>query len=223
MELKYPKLSSGIKLVYASWWCMLLGAIVGLVGGIATLSAEAVVIVFVELAALVLELLVYGLQVPGLYKAGKDDARYKKLFFMLIAELLIAVAVFAAVLSLSYELIFWVGVIGGLACAVLEPLRYGLFVKYTEELVRENGDAGVAGYYKAIRNCFFICYGGIIIGSIITAMEFLGWLGVLLIIVAFFSGLAVFILYGIFLRNTNRFFKDLKQTEQDTSEEVLAE
>ena len=47
-----------------------------------------------------------------------------------------------------------IGIIGGLTCMVLEPLRLCLFVKYTEELVRENGDAGVDGYYKTIRNCF---------------------------------------------------------------------
>ena len=96
---------------------------------------------------------------------------------------------------------------------VLEPLRLCLFVKYTEELVRENGDAGVDGYYKTIRNCFFVAYGGILIGSFITAMEVLTWLGVLLIVASMFSVIAMFVFYGIFLRNTNRFFKTLRVTE----------
>ena len=155
----------------------------------------------------------YGLQIVGLYKAGKDKKQYKKVFFMLLAELLIAAAVILATVMQSYVLILLIGVIGGLACAVLEPLRLCLFVKYTEELVRENGDAGVDGYYKTIRNCFFISYGGVIIGSIIMGMEVIIWLGVLLIVVAMFSALASFIFYGIFLHNTNGFFKTLEKTE----------
>ena len=213
MELKYPKISSGIKLVYAGWWCTLLGVVASLVGGFAAIFAGVGFVILVELAAGVLELLVYGLQVAGLYKAGKDDERYKKVFYMLVTELLIAVAVILATLLQSYVLIALIGIIGGLTCMVLEPLRLCLFVKYTEELVRENGDAGVDGYYKTIRNCFFVAYGGILIGSFITAMEVLTWLGVLLIVVSMFSVIAMFVFYGIFLRNTNRFFKTLRVTE----------
>ncbi len=213
MELKYPKISSGIKLVYVSWWCTLLGVVASLVGGFAAIFAGVGFVILVELAAGVLELLVYGLQVAGLYKAGKDEARYKKLFYMLVTELLIAVAVIVATLLQSYVLIALIGIIGGLTCMVLEPLRLCLFVKYTEELVRENGDAGVDGYYKTIRNCFFVAYGGILIGSFITAMEVLTWLGVLIIVASMFSVIAMFIFYGIFLRNTNRFFKTLRVTE----------
>ena len=213
MELKYPKISSGIKLMYAGWWCTLLGAVAGFVGGLAAIFAGAGFAILVELAAGILELLVYGLQVAGLYKAGKDEARYKKLFYMLVTELLIAVAVIVATLLQSYVLIALIGIIGGLTCMVLEPLRLCLFVKYTEELVRENGDAGVDGYYKTIRNCFFVAYGGILIGSFITAMEVLTWLGVLLIVASMFSVIAMFVFYGIFLRNTNKFFKTLKITE----------
>ena len=213
MELKYPKISSGIKLVYAGWWCTLLGVVASLVGGFAAIFAGVGFVILVELAAGVLELLVYGLQVAGLYKAGKDEARYKKVFYMLVTELLIAVAVIVATLLQSYVLIALIGIIGGLTCMVLEPLRLCLFVKYTEELVRENGDAGVDGYYKTIRNCFFVAYGGILIGSFITAMEVLTWLGVLLIVVSMFSVIAMFVFYGIFLRNTNRFFKTLRVTE----------
>ena len=213
MELKYPKISSGIKLVYAGWWCTLLGVVASLVGGFAAIFAGVGFVILVELAAGVLELLVYGLQVAGLYKAGKDEARYKKLFYMLVTELLIAAAVIVATLLQSYGLIALIGIIGGLTCMVLEPLRLCLFVKYTEELVRENGDAGVDGYYKTIRNCFFVAYGGILIGSFITAMEVLTWLGVLLIVASMFSVIAMFVFYGIFLRNTNRFFKTLRVTE----------
>lgn len=213
MELKYPKISSGIKLVYVSWWCTLLGVVASLVEGFAAIFAGVGFVILVELAAGVLELLVYGLQVAGLYKAGKDEARYKKLFYMLVTELLIAAAVIVAILLQSYMLIALIGIIGGLTCMVLESLRLCLFVKYTEELVRENGDAGVDGYYKTIRNCFFVAYGGILIGSFITAMEVLTWLGVLLIVVSMFSVIAMFVFYGIFLRNTNRFFKTLRVTE----------
>ena len=213
MELKYPKISSGIKLMYVSWWCTLLGVVASLVGGFAAIFAGVGFVILVELAAGVLELLVYGLQVAGLYKAGKDEARYKKLFYMLVTELLIAAAVIVATLLQSYVLIALIGIIGGLTCMVLEPLRLCLFVKYTEELVRENGDAGVDGYYKTIRNCFFVAYGGILIGSFITAMEVLTWLGVLLIVASMFSMIAMFVFYGIFLRNTNRFFKTLRVTE----------
>lgn len=211
MDLKYPRISKGIKLMYAGWWCTVLGAVAGLVGGFASIFAGLGLIVFLELAAGGLELLMYGLQLVGLYKAGKDEERYKKVFYMLLAELLIAVAAIVAVLTKSYVLIFVVGFAGGLTCAVLEPLRLCLFVKYTEELVRENGDAGVNGYYKTIRNCFFIAYGGTIIGSIITAMEFLSWLGILLIIIAMFSFVASYIFYGIFLHKTNKFFKTLEK------------
>ena len=214
MELKYPKISIGIKLMYASWWCALLGVVAGLVGGVAVATfAEAGIVILLELAAGILELLMYGLQIVGLYKAGKDKKQYKKVFFMLLAELLIAAAVILATVMQSYVLILLIGVIGGLACAVLEPLRLCLFVKYTEELVRENGDAGVDGYYKTIRNCFFISYGGVIIGSIIMGMEIIIWLGLLLIVVALFSALALFIFYGIFLHNTSKFFKILKETD----------
>lgn len=213
MELKYPKISSGIKLMYVSWWCTLLGVVASLVGGFAAIFAGVGFVILVELAAGVLELLVYGLQVAGLYKAGKDEVRYKKLFYMLVTELLIAAAVIVATLLQSYVLIALIGIIGGLTCMVLEPLRLCLFVKYTEELVRENGDAGVDGYYKTIRNCFFVAYGGILIGSFITAMEVLTWLGVLLIVASMFSMIAMFVFYGIFLRNTNRFFKTLRVTE----------
>lgn len=213
MELKYPKISSGIKLMYVSWWCTLLGVVASLVGGFAAIFAGVGFVILVELAAGVLELLVYGLQVAGLYKAGKDEARYKKLFYMLVTELLIAAAVIVATLLQSYVLIALIGIIGGLTCMVLESLRLCLFVKYTEELVRENGDAGVDGYYKTIRNCFFVAYGGILIGSFITAMEVLTWLGVLLIVASMFSMIAMFVFYGIFLRNTNRFFKTLRVTE----------
>lgn len=213
MELKYPKISSGIKLMYAGWWCTLLGVVASLVGGFVAIFAGVGFVIFVELAAGILELLVYGLQVAGLYKAGKDDTRYKKVFYMLVTELLIAAAVIVAILLQSYVLIALIGIIGGLTCMVLEPLRLCLFVKYTEELVRENGDAGVDGYYKTIRNCFFVAYGGILIGSFITAMEVLTWLGVLLIVVSMFSVIAMFVFYGIFLRNTNRFFKTLRVTE----------
>ena len=213
MELKYPKLSVGIKLMYISWWCALIGAVVGFVGGIASAFAGAGLAVVVELAAGVLELLLYGLQLAGLYKAGKDEERYKKVYYMLLTELLIAVVLIAVMFTQSYVLIFGVGVIGGLVCLVLEPLRLCLFVKYTEELVRENGDAGVDGYYKAIRNCLFISYGGVVIGSIITALEVIQWLGVLLIVVAMLSALACCIFYGIFLHNTNKFFKTLEKAE----------
>lgn len=213
MELKYPEISSGIKLVYVSWWCTLLGVVASLVGGFVAIFAGVGFVIFVELAAGILELLVYGLQVAGLYKAGKDDTRYKKVFYMLVTELLIAAAVIVAILLQSYVLIALIGIIGGLTCMVLEPLRLCLFVKYTEELVRENGDAGVDGYYKIIRNCFFVAYGGILIGSFITAMEVLTWLGVLLIVASMFSVIAMFVFYGIFLRNTNRFFKTLRVTE----------
>lgn len=213
MELKYPKLSSGIKLMYASWWCILLGVVVGLVGGFASIFAGVGLIIFLELAAGILELLTYGLQVVGLYKAGKDEERYKKVFYMLLTELLIAVAAIVVIFTKSYVLIFLVGFVGGLTCAVLEPLRLCLFVKYTEELVRENGNAEVDGYYKIIRNCFFISYGGVIIGSIITALEALTWFGVLLIVAAMFSVIAGYIFYGIFLHKTNKFFKTLEKTE----------
>lgn len=213
MELKYPKLSSGIKLMYASWWCTLLGIVVGLAGNFTAIFAGLGLIIFLELAAGILELFTYGLQFVGLYKAGKDEERYKTIFYMLLTELLIAVALIVAMFTQSYVLIFFIGVVGGLTCMVLEPLRLCLFVKYTEELVRENGDAGVDGYYKIIRNCFFITYGGIIVGSIITAMEFLSWLGILLIIASMFSIIAGYIFYGIFLYKTNKFFKTLKETE----------
>lgn len=215
MELKYPKISSGIKLMYAAWWCALIGAIVGFVTGIVAAFAGTGVALLVasvlELAAAVVELVVYVLQLAGLYKAAKDDGRYKKVFYMLLAELLIAAAVIVAALIQSYVLIFLVGIVGGLTCMVLEPLRLCLFVKYTEELVQENGDAGVKGYYKAIRNCIFVAYGGVIAGSIIAALEVLTWMGVVLIIVAMFSALAIVIFYGIFLHNTNKFFKALEK------------
>ena len=198
MELKYPKISIGIKLMYISWWCTVLGVVAGFVGGFTAIFAGMGLIILLELAAGILELLTYGLQLVGLCKAGKEEERYKKPFYMLLAELLIAVAVIVAIVAKSYVLIFVVGFAGGLACAVLEPLRLCLFVKYTEELVRENGDAGVDGYYKIIRNCFFITYGGMIIGSIITAMEILSWLGILLIIVAMLSILVVYIFYFCF-------------------------
>ena len=71
----------------------------------------------------------------------------------------------------------------------------------------ENGVAGVDGYYKTIRNCFFVAYGGILIGSIITAMEVLTWLGVLLIVVSMFSVIAMFIFYGIFYATQTDFLK----------------
>ena len=215
MELKYPKISIGIKLMYISWWCTVLGVVVGFVGGFTAIFAGMGLIVLLELAAGIFELLTYGLQLVGLYKAGKDEERYKKPFFMLVAELIIAVAAIVAIVAKSYVLLLVIGFVGGLTCAVLEPLRLCLFVKYTEELVRENGDAGVDGYYKIIRNCFFITYGGMIIGSIITAMEILSWLGILLIIVAMFSVLACYIFYGIFLHKTNKFFKTLETTEPD--------
>ena len=223
MELKYPRLSVGIKLMYVSWWCALIGAVVGFVGGMASAfagvaSGSLLVVSVLELAVMLVEFLVYGLQLAGLYKAAKDAKQYKKVFFMLVAELLIAVAAFAAVLSLNYVLMFGVGIIGGLICAVLEPLRLCLFVKYTEELVQENGDAGVKGYYKAIRNCIFVSLGGVIIGSIIAAAESLFWLGLVLIVVAMFSALAVLILYGIFLHNTNKFFKTLEKTDEADEE-----
>ncbi|MBP3578940.1 MAG: hypothetical protein J6K15_12590 [Lachnospiraceae bacterium] len=220
MELKYPKISSGIKLIYVSWWCTLLGVVASLVEGFAAIFAGGGFVILVELAAGVLELLVYGLQVAGLYKAGKDEERYKKLFYMLVTELLIAATVIVAILLQSYMLIALIGIIGGLTCMVLESLRLCLFVKYTEELVQENGDAGVDGYYKTIRNCFFVAYGGILIGSFITAMEVLTWLGVLLIVVSMLSVIAMFIFYGIFLRNTNRFFKTLRVTEVENIYDV---
>lgn len=214
MELEYPKISTGIKLMYAGWWCTVLGIVIGLVGGFAAIFAGMGLIILLELAAGILEFLMYGLQLVGLYKAGKEEERYKKVFYMLLAELLIAAAAIMAILTKSYVLIFVVGFFGGLACVVLEPLRLCLFVKYTEELVRENGDDRVDGYYKIIRNCFFIAYGGMIIGSIITAMEMLSWLGILLIIVAMFSVIASYIFYGIFLHKTNSFFKTLEKTRQ---------
>ena len=129
MELKYPKISIGIKLMYISWWCTVLGVVVGFVGGFTAIFAGMGLIILLELAAGILELLTYGLQLVGLYKAGKDEERYKKPFYMLLAELLIAVAAIAAIVTKSYVLIFVVGFAGGLACAVLEPLRLCLFVK----------------------------------------------------------------------------------------------
>jgi len=215
MELKYPKLSSGIKLMYAGWWCILLGIVASLVGGFTAIFAGMGLVILLELAAGISELLTYGLQLVGLYKAGKDEERYKKPFFMLVAELIIAVAAIVAIVAKSYVLLLVIGFVGGLTCAVLEPLRLCLFVKYTEELVRENGDAGVDGYYKIIRNCFFVTYGGIIIGSIITAMEFLSWLGILLIIASMFSVIIGYVFYGIFLHRTNKFFKTLEPTERN--------
>ena len=218
MELKYPKISSGIRLMYVAWWCALIGAVAGffiaIVAAFAGTDAALLVAGVMELAAGVLELGVYGLQLVGLYKAGKDVKRYKKVFFMLVTELVIAVAVIVAIVAQSYVLILLTSFVGGLACAVLEPLRLCLFVKYTEELVQENGDAGVKGYYKAIRNCFFAALGGVIIGSIIVAMEVLSWLGFVLIVVAMFCALATVIFYGIFLHNTNKFFKTLEKTEE---------
>ncbi len=214
MELKYPKLCSGIKLMYASWWCILLGIVAGFVGGFAAIFAGLGLIILLELAAGIFELLTYGLQFGGLYKAGKDDERYKKPFYMLLIELLIAVALIVAMFTQSYVLIFFIGVVGGLTCMVLEPLRLCLFLKYTEELVRENGDAGVDGYYKIIRNCFLAAYGGVILGSIIMALEILMWLGILLIAMAMFSAIGSYIFYGIFLHRTNKFFKTLEKQEE---------
>lgn len=214
MELKYPKLSSGIKLMYASWWCSLLGVVLGLVSGlIALVVTESLLI---ALAASGLELVMYVLQVIGLHKAGKDDKRYKKPFYMLVTELAFTVILLAVLWVESFVLLILLGIIGGLTCAILEPLRLYLFVKYTEDLVQQNGDAGVSGYTKTIRTCFIICYGGILIGSFITGMEILTWLGILLIAIAFFSALALFIFYGVFLHNTNAFFKTLEKPAETT-------
>ena len=211
MELMYPKLSSGLKKMYASWWLALLGGIVGIIISIisaVTLTGESL---FATMATSVVEIVVYALQVAGLYQAGKEENRYKKVFFMLVTELIIAVVLLVAVFTEAFLLIALVGVIGGLACAVLEPLRLCLFVKITEELVQQNGDAGVAGYYKAIRNCFFFCYGGILIGGIITGLEVVEWLGVLLVVAAVLCSLAVCFLYVFFLHNANKFFKTLEK------------
>ena len=217
MELKYPKLSVGIKLMYASWWCALIGAVAGFVGGIASafagIGVALLAAVVLEFTVAILELVVYGLQVAGLHKAAKDAGQYKTVFHMLVTELVISAVLIVVLLIQSYMLLIVVGVVGGLICAVLEPLRMCLFVKYTEELVQENGDAGVKGYYKAIRNCFFIALGGILVGSVIDALEVASWIGFLLIVVAMFSALACWILYGVFLHNTNKFFKTLEKTE----------
>ena len=81
MELKYPKVSSGLKLMYASWWLALLSGIASFIVGIISAVTFTEEGVFVTLLSAVAEMVVYALQVAGLYQAGKEEKRYKKSLF----------------------------------------------------------------------------------------------------------------------------------------------
>ena len=215
MELKYPRISSGIKFIYASWWCSLLSVVAGIISTMLAWSAmRSNMDVWIAMG---LETVLYGLQVVGFCRAAKEDKRYKRVYYMLVAELIIAAVVLVVTIMQYYLLFIICGIVGGLVCAVLEPLRLYLFVKYTEDLVQQNGDAGVNGYTRVIRNCYIICYGGVFAGGFVTGMESLFWLGMILVIAAVFSALALYIFYGIFLCKTNDFFKKLEKTERNTS------
>ncbi len=218
MELKYPKLSSGIKAIYVSWWFSFIGGVFGIACVFLTIFFfhALIGILLATVIGVVVEVVAYVLQIIGLYKASRDEDRYKKVFYMLLTELAFSVGMCIALIIKSNILFMVIGILGGLTCLVLEPLRLCLFVKYTEALVLENGDSRVKGYYKLLRNGMILLYAIAILAGIIMSINLLR-LGALAEIATMLCTLAVFVLYAVFLHKTNKFFKTVEKPKPEES------
>jgi len=220
MELKYPKLCSGLKMMCASWWISIAGSMLGgMLSAVIALiivlyeSMIAVIAAFVVLFAI--EIAIYGLQVAGLYKASKDDSRYKKLFYMLVTELGASGMICVSLLAKSRVLLIVTVLIGALICIVFELLRFFLFVKYTETLALANANKGIKGFYKAMCIISLACFITLIMACILMATESMIWLGGFFMFLAMIYELAVFVLYIIFLHKAINIFKKLEKRKEE--------
>lgn len=209
MELKYPKISSGLKMIYASWWVEFLGGLLGaaltfmafvtgmggLLGSLGSLITLAIDVVF------------YVLLIGGLYKASKEEKKYKKVLFLFIATFAFSMLMLVPIVETN---LVWTMVLTILVM-LLESVRICWFVKITEELVDKEGDAGVAGYYKVMVGCYIGVGTATICETLAAVVPALDVIEGLMAIVMMICGVVAGILYILFLHNTNKFFKTLEK------------
>ena len=205
MEWKYPKIRSGMKLVYASWWLEFLTGILETIFNFALAQGNGGL--FGTILTLVFGMVVYVLLIAGLYQAKKEEQGYKKVLYLLLAELIVAVVT----VSLDVENMMILFIVLTLLTALLETLRICLFVKVTEKLVDREGDAGVAGYYKVIKVCYIVIYLGTTLTTLGIFVPFLEKIANVLIIPVMLCSLAAGVWYVLFLHNVTKFFHSYKK------------
>lgn len=206
MELKYPKISSGLKMMYASWWVKFIGGLLEAALSLMTaVTGMGVLLSF--LISLVIDGIVYVLLIGGIYKAGKEEQRYKKVLLLYIAAIAAGLLILVPVVQTNLVCAMVLAIL----VMLLEGVRICLFVKITEELVKKEGDAGVAGYYKVMVGCYIgvgiatICET---LSAVVPALDAIeGVMAIILMICGAIAG----ILYILFLYNTNKFFKTLEK------------
>lgn len=217
MELKYPKIASGLKLIYMSWWVGFLGGIVEIILGIvlAFFLLPGIYLMLVLVGSSLFELVIMGMYMVGIYRAGKEERRYNKVLILKIAEIAIGLLSILFVVCGIDILLVLLALPICLFVLIAEPLQLCWLIKFTEELIDQEGDAGVSGYYRFIRGCIVVTYGVFFVHLFF--FGYAGLPGILCTILILVIYLVVTVLYVIFLHNATRFLNRLEKFKSDDS------
>ena len=216
MNLKYPKLKSGLNLVYASVW-------VGLAGKMfskAFVYAESILgmPLFGEWAEIIAAFVASIMLIIGMYKASKEVNNYRKVFAVAATELVLS---FVYVLSSAFESLLLIVCTGVIYMAVALA-RMWLLCETTANVLKEEGEEKLAQRSKWIGICYSIVYGYTILTLLLTLVDAAGMMVVVTLLVPI-ATIAGWILYITYLHRATEFFEELKVEEQEVPEESANE
>lgn len=207
MNLKYPKIKTGLNFVYISIW-------LGVAGKLFTKAfayAEAVLeISFIsEWMELIMALIASVVMIVGVYIASKDEKRYRIVFLVALAEL--AMSFVYGMSSASTRLV--VIVIAGVISMLAALLRYWLICRVTVNILQKEGNENIAKKGTGAGICYAVLYGCNVLVLILSLLDKGEILGTWLVFPASVASVAGWILYVIFLHQTTDFFEKLSEDE----------
>lgn len=207
MNLKYPKLKTGLNLVYISIWLGIAGKMLAKAFAYAEEILEVSLISgWVEgIMALIASVVV----ITGIYIASKEEKRYRIVFFIAIAELVVS---FVYGMSAALESLVIV-VCFGVISMLIALARFWLICSITAKVLKEEGAETIAKKGNWIGICYSIVYGYSILILLLTLVNAVGILGTWSMLIMVAASVAGWILYVVFLHQATEFFEKLEKDE----------
>lgn len=206
--MKFPNAANGVSKIYTAEILALIGAVCGLVGaiviavGVAADSALALGSLPFVLAAGILLIIAFILNIVGVNNASKDEVKFKNAFIWLIAGIVAALAqsIFAnnELLSSLFETL----------SSLFQLLSTIYVIQGTMSLARQMGNADVEGMGAKTLKLILVSYIIIIVIRVIAAIFAAIESATALVLVVAILGIVVFVIqiiaYIIYLKMLSR-------------------
>lgn len=209
MGLKYPKLKTGLNLVYISIW-------LGIAGKVFTkafaYAEEVLEVAFISAwIEIVMALIASGLMIVGIHIASKDEKKYRIVLYIAIAELVGAFVYVISINSESFVIIVCIGVVSMLISLV----RLWLVCRVTSKILKGEGADTIAKKGNWIGICYSIVYGYSILILLLTLVKEVGSLGIWSALIMIVANVVGWILYIMFFHQATEFFARLEKDESN--------